>query len=348
MQIIISMAGLGSRFYERGFITPKHLIKIDNKTLIELAVETLNIEGDYVFIIRKTENNEENDNLKTLLKRIKTCKIIEIDYVTEGPASSCYLTKDILNYDDELIISNCDQILEWSSEKFLSKTRKNNLDCSVLTYTSDNPKNSFIKCDENNIAIEIAEKNPISNNALVGVHYFKKAKYFLESYEEIYKNNIRTNNEFYVSNVCNNLIKKFKVGNVVLEDNEKYHSTGTPDCYFKYLRYIDKMDIQIYKLEDMFRGWFVGNFEPSVFKHSGVEIGYLLHKKGEKWQTHYHNNLVEVNLLVEGKMILNDIEINKNEIFVIDKKVLACPIFLEDCRIMCIKIPSMVGDKIII
>ena len=152
MQIIISMAGLGSRFSERGFITPKHLIKIDNKTLIEYAIETLNIEGDYIFIIRK-QDNEDNDNLKTLLKKIKcNCRIIEIDYVTEGPASSCYLAKDLLNNDDELIISNCDQILEWNSEKFLLKTRENNFHCSVLTYLSNNPKNSFINCDIRNIA----------------------------------------------------------------------------------------------------------------------------------------------------------------------------------------------------
>ena len=347
MQVIISMAGLGSRFFERGFNTPKHLIKIDNKTLIELAIESLNIDGEYIFILRKSE---ENDYLKNLLKNLKTCQIIEIDYVTEGPATSCYLAKNLLNPENELIITNCDQILEWNSNNFLTKTRDNNLDCSVLTYISENPKNSFIKSDENNIAIEIKEKEVISNYALVGVHYFKKSKYFLESYEEIYKNNIRTNNEFYVSNVCNNLIKTNKVGHILLNENEneKYHSTGTPDCYFKYLRYINKMDIKLYKIEDMFRGWFVGNFEPSVFKHAGVEVGYLLHKKGEKWQTHYHNNLIEVNLLVEGKMILNDIELNKNEIFVIDKKVIACPIFLEDCYIICIKIPSMVGDKILI
>ena len=337
MQIIISMAGLGSRFNERGFVTPKHLIKVENKTLIELAIETLNIDGRYIFIIRKSEYN---DILKNILSQYPNCSIIEIDYVTEGPASSCYLAKNVLNYEDELIITNCDQILEWNSNDFLNKTRVKNYECSVLTYFSDNPKNSFIKCDENNIAIEIKEKIVISNYALVGVHYFKKAKLFLESYEDIYINNIKTNNEFYVSNVCNNLIKNNKVGHILLKDNEKYHSTGTPDCYFKYLKYINKMNIQVYKLQDMFRGWFVGNFEPSVFKHAGVEVGYLLHKKGEKWQTHYHNNIIEVNLLTQGKMILNDIEINK--------KILASPIFLEDCYIICIKIPDMIGDKIVI
>ena len=343
------MAGLGTRFSERGFITPKHLIQIDNKTLIEFAIESLNVEGQYIFIIRKTENFGENEHLKTILKKSKKeCKIIEIDYVTEGPASSCYLAKHLLNLEDELIISNCDQILEWDSNYFLTQTRTNNWDCSVLTYNSTDSKNSFIKCDENNNAIEIKEKEVISEFALVGVHYFKKSIFFVNSYEEIYKNNIRTNNEFYVSNVCNNLIQTRKIGHVLLKNNEKYHSTGTPDCYFKYLRYVNKMNINTYKMEDMFRGWFIGDFEPSVIKTTGFEVGYLFHKKGEKWQTHYHNNVIEVNLLIEGKMILNDLELNKNDIFVIDKKVLACPVFLEDCFIICIKIPHIVGDKIII
>ena len=232
---------------------------------------------------------------------------------------------------------------------FISDTRKRDLDCSVLTYISDNTKNSFIKChDESKIAIEIAEKKAISNFALVGVHYFKKAQYFLDAYEEIYKDNIRTNNEFYISNVCNHLIKTKKVGHVLLNESEIYHSTGTPDCFFKYLRYVNKMNIDIFNINDMFRGWFIGNFEPAVLKNSGFEIGYLLHKQGEKWDTHYHNNIDEVNLLIKGKMILNDIEIRPNEIFVIKHKTIACPIFLEDCYIICIKIPFMVGDKTII
>jgi len=338
------MAGLGQRFIERGFNTPKHLLLIDDKTLIQLAIESLNIDGKYTFILRKNEV-DNNEKLKILLRNIKKCNIIEIDYVTEGPASSCYIAKHLLNPDDELVIANCDQILEWNSNDFLSFSRDNHLDCSVLTYTSDDPKNSFIKCDENNIAIDIQEKNPISTNALVGIHYFNKAQYFLESYEEIFKNNIRTKNEYYVSAVCNNLIKSHKVGHRQLNYNEKYHSTGTPNCYFKYLRYIGKMDIPIYNLKDMFRGWFIGDFEPCVSKQSGFEVGYLLHKKGEKWPSHLHKNLNEVNLLVSGKMILNDIEINENEIFIINKNIIASPVFLEDCNIICIKIPSMVGDK---
>ncbi len=347
MKIIISMAGLGNRFKERGFKTPKHLIKIDDKTLIELAIESLNIEAEYIFIIRN-ENGIDNSYLKNILNNYKGSKIIEIDYVTDGPASSAYLSKNILEEEEELIITNCDQILEWDSNLFLKKTREKNLDCCLLTYLSDNPKNSFLKVDDYNKVISIEEKKVISNKALVGLHYFKKSIYFINAYEELYKNNIRTNNEFYMSNVCNLMINKYNVGYIELENNEKYHSTGTPDCYFKYLRYINKLNTKIFKIEDMFRGWFIGNFEPSVYKNCTFEVGYLYHKKNELWDTHYHNNIIEVNLLIEGKMILNDIEINKNEIFIIDRKEIACPIFLEDCRIICIKIPSILCDKIII
>ena len=345
MQVIISMAGIGQRFKDRGFETPKHLLKAGSKTLIELSIDSLNIKSDFYFILRK--NNEiNNDDLKKLLyKNYNGCTIIEIDYVTEGPASSAYLAKDFLDKDKELIITNCDQVLEWDAEKFLKTSRDKSLDCSVLTYNSNNPKNSFILCDQNDIAIDIQEKNPISNLALVGLHYFKKADFFIKTYEEIFAKNIRTNNEFYISHVCNNLIKTHKVGHVLLDDNEYYHSTGTPDCYFKYLRHCGLLEVPIYNLNDMYRGWFIGDFEPAVSKQSGFEVGYLCHKKGEKWQSHIHKNLYEVNLLVHGKMILNDTEINENEIFIINQNIIASPIFLEDCYILCVKIPKMVGDK---
>ena len=346
MKVIISMAGLGNRFKERGFKTPKHLIKIKNKTLIELAIETLNIDSEYIFIIRKEENKDNND-LIHILNKLKKCTIIEIDYLTEGPASSAYLAKELLDPEEELIITNCDQILEWSSEYFLNECVK--YECCLLTYSSSNPKNSFVLLSEkNNNIIQIVEKQVVSDIALVGLHYFKKSKYFIENYEDIYSRKEKTNNEYYLSNVCNNMIREYNVGYVSLNKNENYHSTGTPEDYFKYLTYINETKISIFKLEDMFRGWFIGNFEPSVSKQETFEVGYLLHKKGEIWDTHYHNNIKEINLLVSGKMIVNDITINKNEIFIIDSKTIASPIFLEDCYIICIKIPSFKGDKIII
>ena len=345
--ILIPAAGLGSRFQKRGFKLQKPLIELENKTLIEHAVSSLDIAGNYIFVIRKLDNNS-NIELITALRNIQPdCKVIEIDYVTEGSASTCYLSKEFIDNDDELIISNCDQILKWDSKKFLEYS--SNYDCSVLTHKSNEDKNSFIKTDENNKGIEIREKEVISDNALVGVHYFKKGSDFIKSYEYIFNNKIKFKNEYYVSTVCNHLINEGKeVVNYPFQENELYYSTGTPEDYFKYMRIHNLLNTKIYKMNDMFRGWYVGNFEPSAYKTKDFEAGYLLHKKGEQWDVHYHKYMTEVNFLVKGKMILNDIELNEGDIFLIDKNEIACPIFLEDCYIFVLKVPSVPGDKVIL
>ena len=345
--ILIPAAGLGSRFQKRGFKLQKPLIKLENKTLIEHAITSLDIEGNYIFVIRKLDNNS-NIELITALRNIQPeCKVIEIDYVTEGSASTCYLAKELIDNDDELIISNCDQILNWDSKKFLEYS--SNYDCCVLTYKSNEDKNSFIKTDENNKGIEIREKEVISDNALVGVHYFKKGSDFIKSYEHIFNYKIQFKNEYYVSTVCNHLINEGKeVVNYSFQENELYYSTGTPEDYFKYMRIHNLLNTKIYKMNDMFRGWYVGNFEPSAYKTKDFEAGYLLHKKGEQCDVHYHKYMTEVNFLVKGKMTLNDIELNEGDIFIIDKYEIACPIFLEDCYIFVLKVPSVPGDKIIL
>jgi quercetin dioxygenase-like cupin family protein len=251
--------------------------------------------------------------------------------------------------ENELVITNCDQVLEYDGGRFLHVTRESDLDCSVLTYVSTEKKNSFIQVDENGNTVDIKEKVVISDTALIGVHYFKKTRYFFETYSEIYSKNIRAENgEFYLSTICNQMIGDYKVGHVPLLENERYYSTGTPNDYFSYLREKGFLNVSLSNINEMTRGWFVGDFEPSVFKTKDFEVGYLHHKKGEIWQVHYHAFMTEVNLLVKGKMILNDIEINEGQIFVIHKNDIACPIFLEDCFIICIKIPSVIGDKVII
>ena len=345
--ILIPAAGLGSRFKKRGFKLQKPLIELENKTLIEHAISSLDIEGNYIFVIRKIDNNS-NIELITALRNIKPeCKVIEIDYVTEGSASTCYLAKEFIDNNNELIISNCDQILKWDSKKFLEYS--SNYDCSVLTYKSNEDKNSFIKTDENNKGIEIREKEVISDNALVGVHYFKKGSDFIKSYEYILNNKIKFKNEYYVSTVCNHLINEGKeVVNYPFQENELYYSTGTPEDYFKYMRIHNLLNTKIYKMNNMFRGWYIGDFEPSAYKTKDFEAGYLLHKKGEQWDVHYHKYMTEVNFLVKGKMILNDIELNEGDIFIIDKYEIACPIFLKDCYIFVLKIPSVPGDKVIL
>ena len=106
--------------------------------------------------------------------------------------------------------------------------------------------------------------------------------------------------------------------------------------------------MKIYKLSEMTGGWFVGNFTPTAFTTDNAEVSFKIHPKGEIWDKHFHEFLTEINLLVEGKMIIQDTEINQGEIFILEPNEIADPVFLQDCKIVCVKIPKIKGDKKIV
>ena len=103
--------------------------------------------------------------------------------------------------------------------------------------------------------------------------------------------------------------------------------------------------MEIRKLNDMKRGWFIGDFDPSVLRTKAFEVGVLTHKKGEKWGEHFHAIATEYNVLLDGKMTVNGVHIEPGDIFVIEPNESSAPVFLEDCRVLCVKTPSVIGDK---
>lgn len=105
--------------------------------------------------------------------------------------------------------------------------------------------------------------------------------------------------------------------------------------------------MEVFKLDKMKNGWFIGDFEPSVFKNKDFELGYLFRKKGND-SKHFHKLADEFNLLVRGKLVINGTTINEGEIFVIKKNEIVDPFFLEDSYIVCLKMPSVPGDKYLI
>jgi quercetin dioxygenase-like cupin family protein len=104
----------------------------------------------------------------------------------------------------------------------------------------------------------------------------------------------------------------------------------------------------IKKINEMFRGWFIGDFEPSVYKTAEFEVGYLQHKKDEVWKAHYHSVGTEINYLIRGKMIIQNTELKAGDIFVLYPGEIADPIFLEDCELIVVKTPSIPNDKYIV
>jgi NDP-sugar pyrophosphorylase family protein len=207
MKIIIPMAGKGKAFNDAGYTFPKPLIDINDKPMIQIVVENLNLIGDYIFLVQKEQHDKFS--MKELLNLFQpNCKIITIDHNTQGAAKTVLLAKDLINNDEELIIANADQWVNWNPQHFLSFLRSKNADGGIVTFISTHPRWSFVKIGEDNLVTEVAEKKPISNIATAGIYYFKKGRYFVEGVEEMIRKNIHINNEFYIVPSFNEIIKQ--------------------------------------------------------------------------------------------------------------------------------------------
>jgi HAD superfamily hydrolase (TIGR01509 family) len=227
MNVLIPMAGAGSRFAQAGYTFPKPLIDVEGKPMIQVVVDNLNIDATFIYVVQKS--HREKYNLDTLLNLITpNCKIVEVDGLTEGAACTTLLAKEYIDSDAPLLMANSDQFLEWDSNEFMYKMIEQKVDGGILSFHSTHPKWSFAKVDEYGYVTEVAEKNPISDIATVGVRYA----------EQMIQKNIRVNNEFYVCPVYNEGIidgKKFKTFNI-----EKMWGLGTPEDLKYYLENYNK------------------------------------------------------------------------------------------------------------
>ena len=230
--ILIPMAGAGSRFSSAGYTFPKPLIEVNNKPMIQVVVENLNIKANFIYIVQR--EHCEKYNLKYLLNLITpNCEIVQVDGVTEGAACTTLLAKEFINNDKHLVIANSDQFVEWDSNSFYYSMTNDNLDGGMLTFKATHPKWSFAKINENGFITEIAEKKPISDIATVGVYYWNKGSDYVKYAEQMIEKNVRVNNEFYVAPVYNEAILdgfKFKPYNI-----NKMWGLGTPEDLKTYL-----------------------------------------------------------------------------------------------------------------
>ena len=232
LNVLIPMAGAGSRFEQAGYTFPKPLIDVKGKPMIQVVVENLNIKANYIFIVQKS--HREKYNLDTLLNLITPdCKIVEVEGVTEGAAVTALMAKEYINNDQPLFFANSDQFIEWDSNEFMYKMNETQADGGIVTFRATHPKWSFAKIDENGLVTEVAEKNPISDIATVGYYYWKHGSDFVKYAEQMIEKNIRVNNEFYVCPVFNQAVEDCK--QIRTFDVEGMWGLGTPEDLNYYL-----------------------------------------------------------------------------------------------------------------
>lgn len=248
LNIVIPMAGRGSRFANAGYSTPKPLIPVGEKPMIEWVIENIrpSTAHKFTFICLAEHLNAYAAVPDTLRQLCPDCNIISIDQVTEGAACTVLLAKQQINTDAPLMIANADQYVELNVDEYLSVMEKENADGLIMTFWSDHPKWSYCRTREDGSVSEVVEKKVVSNEATVGIYNFRRGRDFVAAAEAMIENNLRVNNEFYVAPAYNQLIA---AGQKIItaKTGKEYagmYGLGTPDDldFFKTTDWFNKSD----------------------------------------------------------------------------------------------------------
>lgn len=236
MQIIIPMAGAGSRFQNAGFDRPKPFIEFLGKTMIEHVVENLGVTNDFIVIMQKEHYVKYKYILDRIAARVTGFDAVLIESMTRGAAETCLLAKNKLDMNSPLMIANCDQVMDWNNYDFQTWFLTSGLDGAILTFDSQSPKNSYAELDSNGLVCRTAEKQVISPHATNGIYVWKKAGNFCAAAEDMIVHGIKTNGEFYVCPVYNtNIERGDKIG---IYHIKRHWPIGDPPSLVEYISYV--------------------------------------------------------------------------------------------------------------
>lgn len=234
MNVLIPMAGAGSRFEQAGYTFPKPLIDVNGKPMIQRVVDNLNIDARHIFIVQKS--HYEKYALKHMLNLIApNCEIVQVEGMTEGAACTTLLAKEFIDNDEPLVLANSDQYVEWDSNQFMYSAMADDIDGSILTFEATHPKWSYARLNDDGFVVEVAEKKPISKHATVGVYFWRRGSDYVRSAESMINKNIRVNNEFYVCPVYNEAL--LEGARVKTFHIDKMWGLGTPEDLDVFLKH---------------------------------------------------------------------------------------------------------------
>lgn len=227
------MAGMGSRFSNAGYTAPKPLIDIFGRPMIQHVADSINIDGDWVFIVQK--QHREQYGLDQLLNQLRPgCRVIDTGgVVTDGAARSVLLTKDYIDNDRPLFVINSDNIIDWDHALYQDMI-DTDTDGLILCFKDTNPKWSFAQAGADGLVTRVAEKDPISDCATAGLYIWRRGSDFVAAAEQMISKDIRVNNEFYICPVYNENIamgQRIKIGMV-----REMNGVGTPEDLEFYIK----------------------------------------------------------------------------------------------------------------
>ena len=230
MNIIITMAGNGTRFKEAGYKEPKYMIKVNGKTLFEWSMDSLldynKYVEKYIFVVQKADNSKQFIEKQCKNYNINNFYILEIEEATDGQATTCMLAMPYCREDIAILVYNIDTYVEPGQMKFKDIKGDGYIPCF---YGIGNHW-SFVKTDEEGKVIEVREKERISNNCTIGAYYFSSSKLYKEIYNKYYFNNKNLEkNEKYIAPLYNYMIQNNMEVRISIIDDKKVHVLGTPE-----------------------------------------------------------------------------------------------------------------------
>ncbi|MEJ7559232.1 MAG: glycosyltransferase family 2 protein [Pedobacter sp.] len=235
LKIIIPIAGSSALFINAGYSYPKPLIEINGVPMIQRVIEdagALSDEYEFIFIMREEEalKFHLDNTLKLLAPR---SEVIKLKRDTKGGLCSVLMAIDKIDDNDSLVILNGDQILDVVYDDILSYWKKEKADAGVITFKSVHPRWSYARI-ESGLVVQTAEKNPISNSAIVGYYYFENAGTFFRAAFQVIKNDVQLEGNFYISPVINEYVLLNKKVLDFKIKAEQHHSFYSPQMIEEY------------------------------------------------------------------------------------------------------------------
>ena len=245
INILVPMAGKSVYFVGSEYTSPKPLLEIGEHIMIQHVVDYLkSIQSEHRFIFVVNEDDCKKYYLDDVLKLVTDNKsiIVKQSGNTKGAVGSCLLAIDYIENDTPLIISNSDQVIKHPIKNIIQYFNQKRADAGVVGFTSVHPKWSYALEDDaqSSQVIEVAEKRPISKNAIAGFYYFRQGIDFVNAAKRMIKKEASVNELFFIAPTLNEMI--LENSNVLLYkiSNDEYHSFYNPNKMKEYIQLVTK------------------------------------------------------------------------------------------------------------
>lgn len=227
--IIIPMAGRGQRFKNAGYTMPKPFIDIAGVPMIERVLRNLPFHNTLIIIALEEHESYVQEWLKNIRFYFSPRKthIIYLAEITQGTACTVLKAREYSPQESELIVANCDQWVDWFSEHFIDFAHRQQADGAIVTFTAYDNKWSYVSTRPDGTISWVAEKQPISNMATVGIYWWEYAHLCFDAIEKMINAGLQYNGEYYLAPSYNELISEG--AKIVAYPVAKMVGMGTPE-----------------------------------------------------------------------------------------------------------------------